>query len=256
MNRRSILLAIGLVLGLTLSAQAQFSFGFGTGGGGSGFYFGRGGMYYGSPYFGPSYYGPGYYGRGYPYGYPYGYGSGIGIRIGPRYYEGEYDYGPRGYRYAPSYRYDSGRGYYYGQQAAATYALPSNRVDAAAQAEPDSRPSTPANLQEGDILLRSPADAPAAVGYGINDHWVYSMKPGQKQKLAAGRDWTIEFDRGIEGADTARYLLSPGIYQFSYSEETGWDLHKERADTADDLLLPPEAPPAEESSAPLAADEN
>ncbi len=221
MSRHSTLLAACLAFGLAAAAQAQFSFGIGTGGG-SGFYYGRGGGY-----------GPGYYGRGYyPGYYGPGYGrGGVGLRVGNfGYYDYDDDYGARGYYYSrpPVNHY---------------YVLPSNSVQSRQGVVlPNNKvAATKLTLAEGDILIKSPADAPGSVGYGINDKWVYTIKPGEKQKLAAGRQWTIEFERGIDGAEPARYALDPGIYQFTYAEESGWDL----AHVKDSVLpSPPAAPPA------------
>jgi hypothetical protein len=225
MARNANLLAALLTLGIVATAQAQF--GFSIGGGGAGFSIGRGG-YYGPGYYGPGY-GPGYYGR-----------SGVGVRVGNfGYYDNDY-YGDRYYYVRPRTR--------------TVYVLPDNTV------APSQSVLLPSNkvasakspLKDGDILLRSPADAPGPVGYGVNDQWVYTMKPGQKQTLAAGSRWTIEFNRGIDGAESARYELEPGVYEFSYSEESGWDLGR-----LDDRELPPppEAPPSDETGEKSAADE-
>jgi len=218
MARNTNLLAAILVLGMVASAEAQW--GFSIGGGGAGFSIGRGG------YYGPGSYGPGYYGR-----------SGVG---GIGYYDHDY-YGDRYYYVRPRAR----TVYVLPNNAVApsqSLLLPSNKVAAA-------RPA----IKDGDILLRSPPDAPGPVGYGINEQWIYTMKPGQKQTLAAGSRWTIEFDRGIEGPEPARYELSPGVYDFSFSEETGWDLSlvEDR-----ELPPPPEAPPTEETSDQSAAGED
>lgn len=213
MARNTNLLAAILVLGMVASAQAQF--GFSIGGGGGGFSIGRGG-YYGPGYYGPGY-GPGYYGR-----------SGAQVRIGGfGYYDNDY-YGDR---------------YYYVRPRARTvYVLPDNAVAPAQSLLLPSNKVTVARpvIKDGDILLRSPPDAPGLVGYGINEQWIYNIKPGQKQTLAAGSRWTIEFNRGIEGSEPARYELSPGIYEFSYSEESGWDLTRVEDR---ELPPPPEAPP-------------
>ena len=222
-----------LVVALAANAQAQFSIGIGFGSGS----YGRGG-FYGPGFYGPGYYGP-YYGRGYYPGY-YGYGrSGVGIRFGNF---GYYDYDDG---------YYGGRGYSYARPVVNRYyVLPTNSLQAGATAVLPSNKVTPTKLElnEGDILLRSPKDAPGGVGYGINDRWVYTMQPGEKQKLAAGRSWSIEFHRGIDGAEPARYQLEPGIYEFTYSEDSGWDL----ALVADSVLPPPEAAaPAEGSDVGL-----
>ncbi len=241
---RNALAAIALVLSCAPAAQAQFSFGIGVGSGrGSSFYYGRGGGFYGPGYY-PGYYGRGYYGPGY---YGPGYGSGVGIRIGNF---GYYDEGD----------YHRGRYYYSRPQTSSYYVLPSNDVGAAPRVLPDNKITpTKLNLKEGDTLIRSPADAPGNIGYGINDKWIYTIKPGEKQKLDAGRPWTIEFHRGVDGAEPARYALDPGIYEFHYSDETGWDLgivsdsvvqpqspeRKPAASDDDAIPLPPEAPPVE-----------
>jgi hypothetical protein len=228
MARNTKLLAAFLVLGIAATAQAQW--GFSIGGGGGGFSIGRGGGYYGPGYYGPGY-GPGYYGR-----------SGVGVRVGNL---GYYDYDD----------YYGDRYYYVRPRARTYYVLPDNAV------APSQGLLLPSNkvasarpvIKDGDILLRSPADAPGQVGYGINDQWIYMMKPGQKQTLAAGSHWTIEFNRGIDGTEPARYELEPGIYEFSYSEVTGWDLNREGGP---DLPPPPEAPPvADEAGNDAGSDE-
>lgn len=221
--------ALAAVVALALVAPVQAQWSFSIGGGGGGFSIGRGG-YYGPGYYGPGY-GPGYYGR-----------SGVGVRAGNFSY---YDYngGYRGDRY-----------YYVRPRTRAVYVLPDNSV---APGEDLLLPSNKVAaskpvLKDGDILLRSPPDAPGTVGYGINDQWIYTMKPGQKQTLAAGSRWTIEFNRGIDGAEPARYELEPGVYEFNYAEEAGWDLTR-----VEDLELPPppEAPPEDETGEKSAADD-
>ena len=225
MSRYRLLWTLVVILGLAATvstASAQFSFGIGIGSGrGSGFYYGRGG-YYGPGYYGRGYYGPGYYGPGY---YGPGYGSGIGVRVGNLgYYDYDDDYYGR-------------RGYYYARpQVNQDYILPNNIVGATERVLPDNKITpTRLTLKEGDILIRSPQDAPGDVGYGVNDRWIYTIKPGQKQKLDAGRQWTIEFHRGIEGTEPARYALDPGIYEFHFSEESGWDLSR----VGENVLPPP-----------------
>ena len=223
---RSIGFALGLALVLTTAAQGQFSFGIGVGSGGS-FYYGRGGGFYGPGYYGRGYYGPGYYGPGY--------GSGVGIRVGNRgYYDDDY-YG--------------GRGYYYARpQVNRYYELPNNSVAANPRVLPDNKITpTKLTLNEGDILIKSPPDAPGDVGYGINDKWVYTIKPGQKQKLEAGRQWTIEFNRGIDGAQAARYALDPGIYEFRFTDDAGWELERVEDSV---LSAAPESLPAAENASP------
>ncbi|HUE69560.1 MAG TPA: hypothetical protein VMP01_01620 [Pirellulaceae bacterium] len=206
MSRTITCLALGLALGLVSIAHGQFSFGIGVGSG-----YGRGGGFYGPGYYGRGFYGPGFYGPGF---YGPGYGSGIGIRVGNRGYYDDYYYG--------------GRGYYYARpQVNRYYILPNNNVAATPRVLPDNKITpTKLTLQEGDILIKSPPDAPGDVGYGINDKWVYTIEPGQKQKLEAGRQWTIEFNRGIDGAQAARYTLDAGIYEFHFSDDAGWELQR------------------------------
>lgn len=226
MSRYITCLALGLVLGLASIAHGQFSFGIGVGNGGS-FYYGRGGGFYGPGYYGRGgYYGPGYYGPGY--------GSGIGIRAGNLGYYDDY-YG--------------GRGYYYARpQVNRYYILPNNNVAATPHVLPDNKITpTRLTLQEGDILIKSPPDAPGDVGYGINDKWVYTIRPGEKQKLEAGRPWTIEFNRGIDGAQAARYALDPGIYEFHFSDDAGWELQRVEGSV---LSAAPESLPAADDAAP------
>lgn len=226
MARHSSLVALCLALGFVATAQGQFSFGIGTGGG-SGFYYGRGGGYYGPGYYGGGYYGPGYYGPGYGR-------SGVGIRVGNF---GYYDYDD-----------DYSGGYYYSQpQVNNYYVLPSNSVQSTPSVLlPDNKVSaSKPKLRDGDILLKSPEAAPGNVGYGINDKWVYTIKPGQKQTLEAGRKWTIEFHRGIDGAEPARYALEPGVYEFRYSQSEGWELQRVKEGV---LPSPPDAPLASDDA--------
>jgi hypothetical protein len=86
--------------------------------------------------------------------------------------------------------------------------------------------ATPLPAAEGeqahnDILIVNPAESQATIEYRINgDRFV--AKPGMKQRLSAGRSWSIEYDRG---SGTARHHLRPGTHHFRRTDE-GWQLYR------------------------------
>jgi hypothetical protein len=76
-------------------------------------------------------------------------------------------------------------------------------------------------------LIMNPAAAKGTINYNVNgNHFV--AEPGMGQRLAAGRQWVIEFDRG-EKFGTATYTLEQGTYYFTPTD-LGWQLYKHRFD--------------------------
>lgn len=91
--------------------------------------------------------------------------------------------------------------------------------------------SSSAVAAPGEVLLLNPADNDAPIQYLLADSaqaaggYNYSMAPGQKQRLSAGKAWAVRFDRG-GGAGEARYTIKPGTYAFGPSDR-GWDLFRQ-----------------------------
>ncbi len=94
---------------------------------------------------------------------------------------------------------------------------------AAGEPEPDITPEEAETLSD-HIVIRNRPDAANAVNYVLNRRLTYSIQPGYKQKIPAGQDWTIEFDRG-DGTGVARYSLTKGFYEFRVMENR-WELVK------------------------------
>jgi hypothetical protein len=69
------------------------------------------------------------------------------------------------------------------------------------------------------------------VNYDLNGtHYV--MEAGESQRLAADRNWVIEYDRG-QGLGPLTYSLAPGTFFFTPSD-MGWQLFRQRFDVAID----------------------
>jgi hypothetical protein len=77
------------------------------------------------------------------------------------------------------------------------------------------------------VVIINPATSRGTINYNINGNH-YVAQPGMKQKLAAGRKWIIEYDRG-EKHGTSAYSLSPGTYYFTPTD-LGWQLFRHRFD--------------------------
>ncbi|HTU27349.1 MAG TPA: hypothetical protein VMF30_18210 [Pirellulales bacterium] len=77
------------------------------------------------------------------------------------------------------------------------------------------------------VLLVNPTGSDANVVYFVNGGR-YVMKPGMSQKLPAGANWVVDFDRGGNFGHAA-YTLTDGTYYFTPSEH-GWNLYHERFD--------------------------
>lgn len=93
----------------------------------------------------------------------------------------------------------------------------------------------------GMIKLVSPKTASGPLTYSLNGH-VYSIQPGYSQSFRDDRAWTIEFKRGGEGSEIARYPLTAGTYTFGVGN-SGWELQSGDAATVG-VLPPAPLPPA------------
>ena len=88
------------------------------------------------------------------------------------------------------------------------------------------------------VLLVNPAGSDANVVYFVNATR-YVMKPGMSQKLPAGPNWVVDFDRGGSWGHAA-YTVADGTYYFTPSEH-GWNLYRERFDVVLDNSENPNA---------------
>lgn len=102
----------------------------------------------------------------------------------------------------------------------------------------------------GPIQIVSPAGVGGTVNYALNNY-KYSIQPGQTQTIQADRDWIITFGRG-ESFGSAKYALTPGVYQFAVTAK-GWELQKQPAATAQAQQDAPPAPPAPSNPIPAIA---
>ena len=273
--RSALLTGLGVVCLLSVSArtEAQYygggygGYGYGGGiGGGYGFRQYGGSMgnfappnsiggYYPQPYstIFPGYRGgieyPGYYGIG---AQPYGAGYGIGgpviapnpgygttttiIRGGPTGGVLQYSNNGNGYSYMPDSTYPTVI------QQQPTLGLSRTVVV----------PSPPPVVRTiGNIKLICPKAAGGPLTYSLNGH-VYTIQPGYSQTFRDDRPWTLEFMRGGEGSEAARYSLKAGTYSFAVGT-SGWELHQPGESLTNDLPpapLPDPASPTAPSAIP------
>ena len=76
-------------------------------------------------------------------------------------------------------------------------------------------------VTDGVVLMNA---GETAVNYTVNGHQ-FTIEPGYRQTLPAGKTWTVTFDRG-GSFGTAKYGLSEGTYEFTAPEDKGWELFK------------------------------
>ena len=88
-------------------------------------------------------------------------------------------------------------------------------------------PDTQGEEVKSGVLLVDPTGSGANVIYYVNGAR-YTMKPGMSQKLPAGTNWVVDFDRGGNFGHAA-YTVADGTYYFTPSEH-GWNLYRERFD--------------------------
>lgn len=172
---------------------------------------------------------------GYGYSYPYGiYQSPYGMGYGFGSYYPNYGVGPN-----PRYfRSRSSSGYSRG------YSQPRVVVQ---QAQPvgDGQP----------IKIVGPSTPDTALSYRLNDY-EYTIHSGESQLLVYDRLWVVTFDRGGEFG-TAKYRLKAGTYEFTPTDDHGWELYHDAdmsklAKTGTSAEPPKNAPPPG-SGSPAAA---
>ncbi len=177
----------------------------------SGFYIGTGpgGTYagYGTGWNNRGWYGPGYnngyYGNGF-YG-PYRPGLNVGIGVPNGYYN-------NGYYYQNNAYYPPATGYY--DNSGVVYSTP-------AQSAPTTIAVNPPQ-STGDVEIVNPADNSSELNYALNGQ-TFTIQPGQTQRIQNDRRWIIEFPRGENPQEIARYTLSPGRFKFKPMDQ-GWEL--------------------------------
>lgn len=79
------------------------------------------------------------------------------------------------------------------------------------------------------IVITNPSDTGGDIRYSVNG-FPFTITPGQSQTLNLDRDWTIKFDNGL--GRQVSYRLTEGKYNFSVSEEKGWDVGRVVEETA------------------------
>jgi len=209
--------------------------------------------WYGSPYRA----GIGYttnYGIGYGLGYGYGYGPGYGvagpvvvapnpvygttttiIRGGPTGGVVQYSHNGNGYTYVPDSTYPTVIQQQPTLGLSRTIVPPSpppvvieSRPQGTSYGLQNSAPPTPAPSagirSGGTIKLLCPVTAPSPLTYSLNGH-AYTIQPGYSQSFREDREWTLEFKRGTEAGDVARYSLKAGTYSFVVGAN-GWELQQ------------------------------
>ena len=209
--------------------------------------------YYGSPYRA----GIGYttnYGIGYGLGYGYGYGPGYGvagpvvvapnplygttttiIRGGPTGGVVQYSHNGNGYTYVPDSTYPT----VIQQQPTLGLSrtiIPPNPPPVVIEAPPQGTsyglrnsvsptPAPPTGIRSGGMIkLVCPATVAGPLTYSLNGH-VYTIQAGYSQTFRDDREWTLEFKRGTEAGDVARYSLKAGTYTFVVGAN-GWELQQ------------------------------
>lgn len=73
------------------------------------------------------------------------------------------------------------------------------------------------------VVIRNPITNGGAVRYMV-DRNIYTLKPGELQRLDPGELGVVRYHRGGEFGD-ARLVLSPGVYEFAVSAR-GWELSR------------------------------
>jgi len=285
MNGLRIVVAGMLACCTAQAAHAQFygGVGFGYGYGHRGYYSGSGlGAYphnawYVSPYRAIS---PGYvgtYGNGFGYTTTYGigavgYGTSYGlispvvvppvygttttiIRGGPTGGVVQYSTNGNGYTYVPDSSYPTVIQETPTLGLSRTYVAPSPPpVVVESRPQPSLPPNAlgtvrPGVRESGMIKLTCPKDAGGSLSYSLNGN-LYTIQPGYSQSFKADREWTLEFKRGGEDSEVARYSLRPGVYTFTVGEQ-GWDLIQPGAAPAASPTPPPlPAAPLPDSTLP------
>ncbi len=88
---------------------------------------------------------------------------------------------------------------------------------------PPVREAADAQPTSSGTVIRNRNDV--TINYTVNDS-AYSMANGFSQALAKGGAWVVAFDKG-GSLGTARYTLDDGTYDFTSTQEQGWDLYRQ-----------------------------
>lgn len=108
-------------------------------------------------------------------------------------------------------------------------------------------PPVATRASAGTIKLICPKSAGGSLTYSLNGA-IYTIQPGYSQSFQEDRAWTLEFKRGGEDSEIARYSLKAGTYAFVVGAN-GWDIQQPgQAPPVSDL---PPAPLPDLSPAPL-----
>ena len=103
--------------------------------------------------------------------------------------------------------------------------------------------------QPGKAVLFNPAESGGSVQYLLNG-MPYTIRPGEAQPIDLDRNWTLEFDRGLNN-ETARYSLNEGIHKFKVGRK-GWEVVQatpnKTAETRKQPTLPAPPVPVESNS--------
>jgi hypothetical protein len=97
------------------------------------------------------------------------------------------------------------------------------------------------------IKLSCPKTAPGELSYSLNGH-LYTIQPGYSQSFRDDRVWTLEFKRGGDGSEIARYPLKAGTYSFVLGSN-GWEIQQGTVPSAVTTDIPP-APLPDLSTSP------
>lgn len=106
--------------------------------------------------------------------------------------------------------------------------------------------STLSTPSVGTIKLVCPKTASGALSYALNGH-PFTIEPGYSQTFREDRVWNLEFKRGGEGSEVARYSLKAGTYTFAVGAK-GWELQQQNSPVSSEL---PPAPLPDPSLGPV-----
>ena len=109
--------------------------------------------------------------------------------------------------------------------------------------------SSASNRPAGTIKLVCPKTAGGTLSYALNGH-PFTIEPGFSQTIRDDRAWTLEFKRGAEGSEVARYSLRAGTYAFAVGV-SGWELQSQQGNAPASGLPPAPLPAPTTSPLPM-----
>ncbi|MFO1063059.1 MAG: hypothetical protein U0892_04200 [Pirellulales bacterium] len=101
-------------------------------------------------------------------------------------------------------------------------------------------PASPSLQVGGATVLVNPKTTGGPISYSLNE-FTYTIKPGETQTIPLDRQWVIKFNNGLARIVSQR--LEPGIFEFTVSPTSGWDLAK-RIDAPAGVSTVSPAPPS------------